>query len=464
MSSIRRGGRRLLIVLTAGFAAACTGDHAPVPVAGGASAGESSPAGTSSPAARYDGPELPGLARQPAWSLAGDHAGWKIFALGDAAALVYRPDASSTPTGPSSVDKPGGDGPDVIEFRDSKSGEVRKSVRTTVKEARQGIYNGKPVLYVYYQKVTPSDGLSAEKRTDVREAYDANGTKVMSVAKPVDEQTFAVADGWVVSSKKGDPALTISDVQDKVRHRVDCGGDSLCAVQTPYVVFGSTKLPAVVGNLGFQAQPIVGSSGVHALRVVATNLETGQQAWSTATMDKPSGAAAETKVTGAHATPIRMIGGKLLLAWYTERSDGFGERGEILALHDPATGKLLITGPELGNGYGSMVIDDGEQTAVVTDAAHDARSLAWELGTGRTLWRQEKSERGLQPQVIAGDVLYGLVEPQPGTSTRSLIAVDLKTKTVRENNLKGTPVPVSAGKGYVAVSGPSGLFAFPTAS
>jgi hypothetical protein len=61
-------------------------------------------------------------------------------------------------------------------------------------------------------------------------------------------------------------------------------------------------------------------------------------------------------------------------------------------------------------------------------------------------------------------VLYGLVEPQPGTSTRSLIAVDLKTKTVRENNLKGTPVPVAAGKGYVAVSGPSGLFAFPTAS
>jgi hypothetical protein len=459
----------LLIVLVAGFAAACTGDPVPAPVTGGASAGERSPAGTPSPAARYDGPELPGLARQPAWSLAGDHASWKIYAVGDAAALVYRPAASSapsssTPTEPSSPDKPAGGGPDVIEFRDSKSGEVRKSVQTTVKEAQQGTYNGKPVLYVYYQKVTPSDGLSAEKRTDVREAYDANGTKVMSVAKPDHEQTFAVVDGWIVSSKQGDPALTISDAQGKERHRVDCGGDTLCAIQTPNVVFGSSKLPAVVGNLGFQAQSIVGSSGVHALRIVATNLETGQQAWSTATMDKPTGAAEETKVTGPHATPIRMVGGKLLLAWYTERSDGFGERGEILALHDPTTGKLLVTGPELGNGYGSMVIDDGELTAIVTDAAHDARSLAWELGTGRTLWHQEKSERGLQPQVIAGDVLYGLVEPQPGTSTKTLIAVDLKTKAVRENNLKGTPIPVSAGTGHVAVSGSSGLFAFPTAS
>lgn len=341
---------------------------------------------------------------------------------------------------------------------------MRKSVDTPVKEAWLGNYKGKPALYVYHQKVTPSDGLSAEKRVDVREVYDETGAKVMSIAKPVGEETFAIVDGWVVSAKQGDPALTISDAQGKARHRVDCAGELFCAQNTPYIVHGSTKMPAVVGNLAFQVQPIAESSGTGALRVIATNLETGQQAWATSTMDKPSGAVAEAKVTGAHATPIRMINGKLLLAWYMERSDGFGERGEILALHDPATGKLLVTGPELGNGYRSMVVDAKDEIAVVADAAHDARCLAWELGTGKTLWRQEKDERSMIPDIIVGPVLYGLVRADMARFHEQPIAVDLKTKAVRKEKLEGTSAPVAAGTGHVAVSRSSGLFVFAAAA
>jgi hypothetical protein len=413
---------------------------------------------------------LPGLVKEPAWSLGGDHTRWRIYALGDAVALMHSSGAaaasSAAPTAVTSTaaaETVNGD-PSVIEIRDVKTGAARKTVDTPVKDAWLGQFRGRPALYVYYQKVTPSDGLSAQVRTDVREVYDATGTKVMSISKPVSEETFAIVDGWVVTSKRGDPALTISDAQGKIRHRIDCGGDALCALEPPYVVHGGTRMPAVVGNLALQALPIAGSSGTGALRVIATSLETGQQVWSTSTMEKPSAAVAEGKVSGAHATPIRMINGRLLLAWYMERSDGFGERGEVLALHDPATGKLLVTGPEVGNGVKTTVVDAKEEIAVVGDAAHDAHCLAWELSTGTTLWRQEQNERSMIPDLIAGDVLYGLVRADMARFHEQPIAVDLKTKAVRKEKLEGTPAPVTAGTGHVAISNSTGLFVFPTAS
>lgn len=434
-----------LVVAVLGTATACTDDGK----SGTAAGGKAQPPGVTSPSVRYEGPDLPGLAKEPAWSLSGDHTGWKIHALGDVVVLIHSADTGSASSS-------------VIEFRDVRSGAVRKSVDTPVREAWVGTYNGKPALYMYFQKVTPSDGLSPEKRVDVREVYDGTGAKMMSVAKPAGEETFALVDSWVVSSRQGDPALTISDAQGRQRHRIGCGGELLCVLETPYVVQGGMRLPAVVGNFAFQAQPIVGSSGTGALRIIATNLDTGQQVWTTSTIDKPAGTAAEGKVSGPHAMPIRMINGKLLLAWYTEHSDGFGERGEILALHDPASGKLLVTGPELGNGYKTMVVDAKGEIAVVGDAAHDAHSLAWELNTGKTLWRQEKNERSMIPDLIAGDVLYGLVRADTARFHEQPIAVDLNTKAIRKEKLEGTAIPVAAGNGYVAMINSHGLFVFPT--
>jgi hypothetical protein len=98
----------------------------------------------------------------------------------------------------------------------------------------------------------------------------------------------------------------------------------------------------------------------------------------------------------------------------------------------------------------------------VVNGAQHGHAVAWELATGRTLWRQEKNEREMHPNVIAADVLYGLADVQAGAGGKNLLAVDVKTKAVRKNDLKGTPGPVAAGTGHVAVSVQSGLFVFAT--
>jgi hypothetical protein len=421
--------------------------------------------GPSSQPAAYTGPALPGLATTPVWSVAGDASTMLVSAVGSSLVITR-------PTGPETDRQT----PMQLSFHDAATGAVRAQVETPVHtEPRPGhdgahdiwvdSWSGRPALLVRHQQSEPSDGLTAEKRTDVVDAYGDDGAKLGSFSRPRSEDNFTVVNGWVVSTQRGsDPRVTVAGADGQERKTVRCFGLA-CAVsaniaEAPVMQVGSSKVPLVSGNLVIEPQAISGSSGVGPVRLTATDLSTGKQAWSTATMPRPEKATDESAVTGVHAMPLAAFGDKLLMSWYTDRGRGFGERGEILALHDVVTGKLLLTGPEMPRGTGPVVLDHNKQIAVVADSDREPHSVAWDLRDGHTLWTQAQDEKPLAGRVIAAGHLYGYRAFDLAGGGHAPIVVDVRTKAVSPETDLGGRLPVVAGTGQVAVATNEGVFVF----
>ena len=243
------------------------------------------------PGPTYAGPTLVGLPSTASWSVAADSRAMFVLAIGSSFVVARV-------TGP--ADR--GETPMQLSFRDAATGAVRAQLTTPVhlgqRAGNGGLYDiwadswaGRPALVVRHQIVEPSDRLSAERRTEVVDVYGEDGAKKGSVSRPQSELGFTVVNGWVVSEKAGGTyaQVTVADVDGHVRKTVSCAS-ILCAVavdiaETPVMQIGSSTIPLVMGDLVFEPQEISGpTSGINPVRVVATDLTTGKQAWSTATM------------------------------------------------------------------------------------------------------------------------------------------------------------------------------------
>lgn len=395
----------------------------------------------------YVGPSLPGLESSPVWSVPG--ARLSVAAVGDAFAVVA---PLPTEEGDAAVDGK----PSTIEFRDAATGQLRSTVSSPIAESWVGTWRGEPAFYVAFQTVQVSDGLSAERRAQVVTAFGSDGTTLGSVSRPLDANLFAVVNGWVVTRSADErDAATVADPDGSVRTTQRCSR-IVCAIDidldSAHLVEGSNRIPIVLGDLAFGAEGIDNRDRINPLRIVATDLTTGQQTWTSSTVERPPGAVAEQQVTGAHGTPIQMIGDRLLMAWYTDDGTGFGDRGEVLGLHDPSTGRLLLPGPEIGTGFGSVLLDATDTVAIVADAPSDPHSLAWDLQTGQELWRQAPEENLLVPVAILGEVLIGNRRTSLGGGSSDPIFLELRTKAVLDDDPDEVRWPVVADTGHAATT------------
>lgn len=260
-----------MVMLTALSGTACgadRGQHAP------ARPGRS--ATPSAAAVRYDGPRLPGVTREPVWSVPGD----PVHAYGVGAGIVVIREVGGS-TGGGDVDPAGR--ASVIDFHDAGSGRLLASVRRPVALAWPDSRAGTPALLIAYQQVTPSDGLSAEQRTQVVEAYDQHGHPLGSVRRPAGGGAFTVVNGWVVG-QTGTGAAVVADAAGQHSRTVSCADTLTCAVtvklgEPPVLREGGETVPLVLGDLAFTAEPIAASPHLNPNRLVATDLTNGRRVW-----------------------------------------------------------------------------------------------------------------------------------------------------------------------------------------
>jgi hypothetical protein len=420
---------------------------------------ETPPAANRGPA--YDGPALPGLAARPVWSAPvwlDRDAHPQAVDLGDTV-VVARDDTDRTTASPGAATSRGK--ASVLDFREIASGQVRTTVKlpAPLKDISRDTLHGKPVAVVAYDRVTPSDGLSAAKRVKVLEVYDRTGAKVGQAEAEGTFTTFAVVEGRVVRTPKAG-AVSLTPLEGGSSTTVECGMP-VCGFEATNgpggltVGDGSQRTKALLGDLAFTIErPSAVAQGT---RLLAVDASTGQRRWTSSTIQAPAGTRGEDEATGVRASPIALVGGKLVLAW-----SGPGVNDRILALHDPATGRLVSTGPRLHEFPYIFRTDAKGETAVASSTASDARSAAWDLAAGKVLWEQAADEKGLEPSAVINGAVYGTVATGGGGG-RTTIVVDLRTKKVlvRELALGGSVTPTSTGHGLVVRD--ETMYVFPAA-
>jgi PQQ-like domain len=468
------GTKALAVLASAGLLAlgtACSGDSPDPgrPSGTGPSAGSTS---SSVPAAGpdYGGPALPGLSARPLWSAQHQVKGIdpRMVELGDTLVLA-RADDAPTPSATASASAGSGpqwrSAPAILDFRDVATGRVKTSVRTPLDSVRRDTWGGKPVVVVTYQGVTASDGLSVEKPLQVLAGYDAGGAKVGQYEAEGDERQFAVVGGRVIHP-------TGAGVTDQVAIKPLNGGPGAairCALPvcgySLHIRSGATvgtpgiNVPALVGDLAFTLERA--GSASPAMRLVAVDAVTGQRRWTSGSIQPPAGARAEGDIVGLRVTPVAMVGSKLLLSW-----SAAGEVGpRIAALHDPATGRLLATGPTLPADVNTVLTDPGGKIAVVaaTASAAETGSAAWDLETGKVLWTQAADEKPLSAVAVVNSVLYGHTVREGAISSGlndEFIVVDLRTKKVLQPALVLPSAPTATATGHGIVLRGDAVYVF----
>jgi hypothetical protein len=404
---------------------------------------------------------LPALAARPVWSAPvwlDNSARPYAVDLGETVA-VARDDIDRTTA------SPGGETrrqrASVLDFREIAGGRVRATVKlpAPLKDMSRDTLHGRPVVVVGYDRVTPSDGLSAEKRVKVLEVYDGTGTKVGHAEAEGTFTTFAVVEGRVVRTPRAG-AVSLTPLEGGSSTTVECGMP-VCGFEATNGTGGMTvndggggRVRALLGDLAFTIERP--SAVAQGSRLLAVDAATGQRRWTSSTIQAPTGARGEDDATGVRASPIALVGGKLVLAW-----SGPGVNDRILALHDPATGKLVSTGPRLPAFPYIFLTDAKGETAVASSTASDARSVAWDLAAGKVFWEQAADEKALEPFAVINGAVYGHITK--GGSSDQTIVVDLRTKKVLVPALDfhGSLTPTSTGYGLV-VRGET-MYVFPAA-
>ncbi|HSA53651.1 MAG TPA: PQQ-binding-like beta-propeller repeat protein, partial [Yinghuangia sp.] len=279
-------------------------------------------------------------------------------------------------------------------------------------------WHGRPALLAEHVARTPSDGVSPEKYAWVIDVFDDQGRRLAHKEYPGRDKPL-IADGRRVVVEHGtggnSGALVVSDAGgDAPGWRIPCQ-DSGCVHE------GATVAAGVVVHSSRQR---VGDDDIETLAAFDPN--SGAPLWTTRDLARP----AEVPAT-ADAELIKNDGGKLVLAWYVGTYGAPRFHTETYSVHDPATGRLLATGPTLpGSAKTGLATPDGTVMVVATTDS----TAAWETGTGKPLWQQAKDEKRLAPVAVVGPVLYSGQDPS--------MAVDLRTKTVLQRTVSDMPVPV----------------------
>ncbi|MCX4542404.1 PQQ-binding-like beta-propeller repeat protein [Streptomyces sp. NBC_01565] len=151
--------------------------------------------------------------------------------------------------------------------------------------------------------------------------------------------------------------------------------------------------------------------------LVVTDRRTGKQAWSTRDTEPPK-AIAEINPKGNHPTAIlKPLGGDRGIVLWTAK---YGSDKAVIAVVDLATGRQVSQGPSvLLNSPGSekfTVLSPDGKTAV---GEFGKETVAWDIETGRELWRRGE-EKPLRPAAISpSGVLYASVDGQQTLDART---------------------------------------------
>lgn len=380
----------------------------------GAWPGGSSAAGTPT-AAAFPGDVPPGVRGEPVWSAQLSGSGAVARPVGSSVALITPHDDGST-----------------VEFRDAATGAGHATVEMTDKPLAT-TWHGRPALVAKTVKKTPSDGISPEKTAWLIDAFDEQGRPIAHKEVPGRDEPRIVDGRQIVQEKgKGDSpgALVISDAGgDAPAWRIPCKGYS-CMDDDATVAAG-----VVVHRRD-------GAKSTDPDTLTGFDAATGTVLWSTQNLARPAGA-----TPAAAPEVVDQDSGKLVVAWHEGESGTPQPHTVTYTVNDPATGRLLTTGPKLASRHMSgLASTDGTVLVVATTAT----TAAWETGTGKLLWQQTEDEKRLAPAAVVGPVLY---------SGDPSVAVDVRTKAVLQSAVAEIPRPVGPGHALVVVSGNVYVFA-----
>ncbi|MGV9282535.1 hypothetical protein [Streptomyces sp. NPDC003730] len=490
----RLGARRVLpprqgvaalacLVLSAGLLAGCSssgGDDE----GGGGGRGAQAPAqgGAARKGPAYDGPALPGLDRQAAWSLPveGPMSIPVVLDLGDT--LLFAKDARGDYVSDETPDVEDGpahwlyssDTPEelVLEFRDVKTGAVRKELQVKTDSVTLTTWHeGRPAVAVTTSKTTESDGLTKARTSTTAALYDSAGGLLgkaelpereaeenSSDPKPSAGRSF-IAEGHLVETS-GD-TLRLTPVDGGTARTVPCEGfQSGCGfVPSTATVLadGGDNLSAPLIADGYY--PGFDDTGPSP-RISLYDVADGKKVWDSAEVTPPEGAWVRDDGKTGEVSVLRVSDGKVLTAWDV---NPLGRTG-ALATYDLAGGPEAVSA--FDGGEDPEFSPRGDLAAVFTD---DAASVV-QVADGRVLWSQGEGEHALVPLWFSGtgSVLYGRT-----LETETLLAVDARTKKVLAKDVPDRLVPrfnASTGYGWVGAfnAGPggevNGFFVFPPAS
>ncbi|WP_345675586.1 PQQ-binding-like beta-propeller repeat protein [Yinghuangia aomiensis] len=320
----------------------------------------------------------------------------------------------------------------TVEFRDAATGAGHATVEVTG-EPVATTWHGRPALVAKSVKKTPSDGISPEKTAWLIDAFDEQGRHIAHKEVPGRDEPRIVDGRQIVQEKgKGNSpgALVISDAGgDAPAWRIPCK-DYTCADEGATVAAG-----IVVHRRG-------GATSTDPDTLTGFDAGTGTVLWGPQNLARPAGATA-----AADPEVVEQDSGKLVVAWH-EGDWGTPQPHTVTyTVNDPATGRLLTTGPKLASSHKSgLASTDGTVLVVATVAT----TAAWETGTGKLLWQQAEDEKRLAPAAVVGTVLY---------SENPSVAVDLRTKAVLQGAVADMPRPVGPAHALVVVSGNVYVFA-----
>lgn len=466
------------LVLSLGLVAGCgssDGEGSAKPKDGSA-AGPDGGGAPKGPA--YSGPAIPGLAAKPAWSLAGAKA--NAIDLGDTFLFVKRAEGTYALGEKYGTDDPvdGSVGtlhftndpePATLEFRDVKTGEVRKTLKvTTDRVAATTWHNGVPAVAVFSGATTESDGLSAEKTTTTVTVYGSDGAELGKAEREGDK--FHVREGHIIE-QDGDESLKLTPIDGGAARKVTCTGQLASCSYDPRnqdIDGGQAHAPLITGTYTFHVENAT-TYARDPEQLVMSDLATGKKVWSTADVTPPAGVDLDDdgKRTSGAVRVLDVRDGRVLTAW---GKGALSPDTWVTATYDIATGKQVggsttyayADSPhDTVNTEGSSVFSPDRTLAA---AETEKGTAVWQPADGKEVWAQKEEENAMKPlRFSPSGVLYGVTK-EDDFSEDVFLAVDGRTKKVLAKGLPEENLPLfSKSTGYAYISTDKGFFVFPSA-
>ncbi|MFF9087411.1 hypothetical protein ACF1BE_13500 [Streptomyces sp. NPDC014991] len=433
---------------------------------------DGSSAGATPKGPAYRGPAIPGLAAKPAWSLPPAHA----IDLGDTLLFVkdaqgqyalghgyaWEPVDGSVGTVHFTDDPE----PVTLEFRDVKTGEVRKSLKvTTDRVAATTWHDGVRGVAVFAGATTESDGLSEERTTTTVTVYGGDGAMLGKATSEAEK--FDVHEGYIIE-QDGDESLKLTPIAGGAARKVTCTGQlARCAFdsRTNEIDGGQAHAPLITGKYAFHVENASNYDNERE-QLVMTDLATGKKAWSTADVTPPVGVELDEdgKRTSGSLRVLDVRDGRVLTAW---GAGAFSPDTWVTATYDIASGEQVGGSSKYSyaddptdtvNTEGSSVFSPDHTLA----AARTKQGTAvWQLADGKEVWAQKEGEKAMKPlRFSPNGVLYG--STKDGFSGTVFLAVDGRTRKVLAKSLPEQDLPVfSQPSGYGYISTEKGFFVFP---
>jgi hypothetical protein len=348
----------------------------------------------------------------------------------------------------------------TLEFRDAKTGAVRKTLKVTTDSVERVTWQGgAPAVAVGTTATQGSDGLTEEKETTSATLYGADGGEL---GRSAPYAPYTLRDGYRV--EKSGQTLRLVPLAGGTARTLTCTGTAAdCAYdeETGTADGSRTHAPVITGGYypGFVNAT---NYATEPEQVTLNDLATGKQVWSSADVEVPKGVElnddGEPESRGIRV--LRVTDRKVLVAWKRSASLSFDNWVhawyEIGGAAAPTASYTVSMEEPVFSPDGRFVARDKPP---VSTTYHG--TAVWRTADGKQLWDQKEGENALDPVRFTADgaVLYGLADGTNGDT--AAFAVDTRTRKVLAKDLPETGIPyVGATTGYGYLSTEDGFFAF----